>query len=75
MGEFVMNNSNTAPCEHCQKAFHQHTELSCLYCGHHRVIAFRIPGHPVVLLPVSSTAEAMQVIEHANHGTAFAVSA
>jgi len=70
-----MQNSHTAPCEHCQKAFHRHSELSYLYCGHHRVIAFRIPGRPVALLPVSSTEEAMQVIENAAQMSPLAESA
>lgn len=73
--EDTMHNSHSAPCEHCQKAFHQHSELSYLYCGHHRVIAFRIPGRPVALLSVSSTEEAMQVIENAAQVTTFAESA
>lgn len=57
-----MKNSNTVPCVHCQKAFHKHSDLPHLYCGHHRIIAFRIPGMPVAFLPVASTEEAMQVI-------------
>ncbi len=61
----VMHNRNQTPCEHCQKAFHGHPELAYLYCGHHCVVAFRVPGRSVVFLPVSSTAEAMQVIGNA----------
>jgi hypothetical protein len=63
LGAINMKNTNTIPCEHCQKAFHQHVELHYLYCGHNRIIAFRVPGRPVAYMPTSSTAEAMRLIE------------
>ena len=71
----VMHNANQLPCADCQKALHRHTALSYLYCGHHRVIAFRIPAQPPVFLAVTSTAEAMQVIRNAARVTPLAESA
>jgi hypothetical protein len=58
-----MKNINLVPCEDCQMAFRSHAGLHYLYCGHNRIIAFRIAGRPVAFLPVTSTSEAMQIIE------------
>ncbi|HUT40113.1 MAG TPA: hypothetical protein VM011_02125 [Gammaproteobacteria bacterium] len=58
-----MSRHNAVPCDCCQKAFHRHSTLAYLYCGHNRVIVFREPAGPARFVPVQSTDEAIRIIQ------------
>ncbi len=58
-----MINTNTVPCEDCQKVLNKHASLEYLYCGHHRVVAFRFPENQVDFIAVNSTEEAIEIIQ------------
>lgn len=58
-----MTKKKAFPCEHCQKALHKHNSLEYLYCGHNHVVAFRFSEGHIDYVGVSSTEEAIQLIQ------------
>ena len=59
----IMSGSNTIPCEHCLKALRVHDSIEYIYCGHHKVVAFRFRDGQVEFIAVNSTEEAVALIQ------------
>ena len=58
-----MIGASTVPCGHCQMALNRYDSIEYLYCGHHKVVAFRSQEGQVDYISVSSTDEAVALTQ------------
>ncbi len=57
-----MKAEHCSPCADCQKAMHGHASLEYIYCGHRRVVMFRLADGSLDCIEVESTADAIEIV-------------
>jgi hypothetical protein len=58
-----MNRASTVPCSQCQIALNRYDSIEYLYCGHHKIVAFRFEDGQIDFIAVNSTDEAVALTQ------------
>ena len=51
------------PCSQCQIALNRYDSIEYLYCGHHKIVAFRFEDGQIDFIAVNSTDEAVALTQ------------